>query len=200
MPSKGVKFQRLVDDDSRDPLPSPASAVDADETPPPASPTLILIVSYAIVCSDAVALTVIVPFIVDICITQFGISKDKAGMAAGGLTGIQSFSQFVCSFFLGHLSDIYGRKSLLLLGLATGCLSLVGISLSTSYWLALFCRFIGGVTNANISLAKALITDVTADPNTRAIAFAYQGTLIQIAILFLHRRKRQSCTVACLIS
>ena len=85
----------------------------------------------------------------------------------GGLLGsLFSFLQFVASPLIGGLSDHFGRRPLLLL-------STTGVALSYALWvnastfsLFVLARIVGGLSKGNVSLATAIITDVST-PKTR---------------------------------
>ncbi|CAG2103125.1 unnamed protein product, partial [Medioppia subpectinata] len=85
----------------------------------------------------------------------------------GGLIGSWfSLLQYITQPIVGSLSDIYGRKPVLLL-----CLT--GISISYFFWslssqlftIFLISRTIGGLSKGNISLSTAVITDVSNESN-----------------------------------
>jgi len=54
----------------------------------------------------------------------------------------------------GWMSDIYGRRSVMLCGLVGTLLFVVAFGLSTTYEAALFCRFMWGLLNGNVGVAK----------------------------------------------
>eukprot|EP01112_Ceratiomyxa_fruticulosa_P007439 TRINITY_DN1929_c0_g1_i1.p1 TRINITY_DN1929_c0_g1~~TRINITY_DN1929_c0_g1_i1.p1 ORF type:complete len:561 (-),score=89.64 TRINITY_DN1929_c0_g1_i1:102-1784(-) len=142
-----------------------------------------LLVVYAICASDSVCLTIVTPFVPDMCRTRFGLKEEDVGLAAGFLLGAYSFSQFLSSFVIGHLSDIYGRKKLIIMGLTTACITSVFYGLAPWFYLALGLRLFAGLTNGNTSVSKACVSDLTvnADGETRAVAFAYFGGSFSLA-------------------
>ncbi len=46
---------------------------------------------------------------------QLHVSEQDVGNSVGSLIGAFSFANFASSAFLGHLSDVYGRKIFLVL-------------------------------------------------------------------------------------
>lgn len=72
-----------------------------------------------------------------------------------------SFLQFLGSPIIGALSDIYGRKPLMLLCLTGIALSYLMWAISASFGIFVLARFVGGISKGNISLAMAIISDVT---------------------------------------
>ncbi|XP_054159592.1 major facilitator superfamily domain-containing protein 10-like [Oppia nitens] len=102
----------------------------------------------------------------------------------GGLIGSWfSLLQYISQPLVGSLSDIYGRKPLLLI-----CLS--GISLSYFCWslssqmftIFLISRTIGGLSKGNISLSTAVVTDVS-DESNRGKGMALIGISFSIGFI-----------------
>lgn len=131
--------------------------------------TIILLV----IACDGMALNIISPFVSDM-VRDFGIEEKFVGAAAGFLLGAFSFAVFCSGFFLGHFSDTYGRKPMLVMGLFTGVVCTVWFGLSPTYFIALVSRLVAGGTNSNIGISKAAIADVTSGKN-RQLSLAYIG-------------------------
>ncbi len=106
-----------------------------------------------------------------------GYSHNMQYFFAGLTTALFGVMQFLASPFLGELSDIHGRKKLLLLGVGVLALSnavfAFGISIG-SLVLILGSRAVAGVAGANFSIAQAAIADVT-PPELRARNFGLIG-------------------------
>jgi len=131
--------------------------------------TIILLV----IACDGMALNIITPFVSDM-VRDYGIEEEWVGTAAGFLLGAFSFAVFCSGFFLGHFSDTYGRKPMLVMGLFTGVVCTVWFGLSPTYMIALISRLVAGGTNSNIGISKAAIADVTSGQN-RQLSLAYIG-------------------------
>jgi MFS family permease len=67
-----------------------------------------------------------------------------------------STATFPCSFLLGYVSDLKGRRPIMLLGLAGNILSSVAFGFSKSLWFALACRLVAGFLNGNTGVVKVL--------------------------------------------
>jgi len=90
--------------------------------------------------------------------------------------------QFIVSPWIGSLSDVYGRRNVLLLTMVGNILSaLVWIS-STTFASYMLSRAIGGLSEGNVQLAIAILSDITT-PKNRAKALAHIG--IAFAICFI---------------
>lgn len=114
-----------------------------------------------------------------------GYSQSMQFLIAGGITAIFGLMTFITAPVLGELSDVYGRKRLLTLGVATLAISQFvfgfGIEIA-SIPLLFFARAIAGMAAANISIAQAAIADVSA-PNERAKNFGLIGAAFGIGFI-----------------
>ncbi|VDM75295.1 unnamed protein product [Strongylus vulgaris] len=101
----------------------------------------------------------------------------------GGLLGSMfSALQFLASPTLGALSDVYGRRTMLLL-------SCIGTLISYMIWLRaetfsifVLSRVIGGLSKANINVATAIVTDVY-KPEDNAKGMALIGISYSVGFL-----------------
>ncbi|KAK4654347.1 hypothetical protein QC762_403090 [Podospora pseudocomata] len=69
-------------------------------------------------------------------------------------------AQFVTSMMWGRVADSrrFGRKTVLLIGLAGAMTSCLGFGFSTTFWQALFFRSLGGITNGNVGVLRTIET------------------------------------------
>lgn len=130
--------------------------------------------------SDAIASTVITPFVPDMCSKRFGIREENVGMAAGALIGAYNLASFVSSFMLGHLADKYGRKLIVLGGLLSGAVGTILFGFSPNFALAFASRLLAGFFNANIAVTRAVCADVT-EGQARILAFAYTAACFNLS-------------------
>ncbi|KAH8926266.1 MFS general substrate transporter [Atractiella rhizophila] len=99
----------------------------------------------------------------------------------GGLMGsLFSFCQFIISPFLGRLSDRFGRKPVLLATMLGNIASAVVWVFSTNFETYLLSRIIGGLSEGNVQLSVAIISDVVS-PARRARSLALIGLAFSIA-------------------
>ncbi|KAH7105596.1 MFS, DHA1 sub-family [Auriculariales sp. MPI-PUGE-AT-0066] len=98
----------------------------------------------------------------------------------GGLMGsLFSTLQFIVSPFIGSLSDTYGRKTILLATMAGNILSALIWIQSTTFASYLLSRAVGGLSEGNVQLAIAILSDVTT-PQTRSRALALIGIAFSV--------------------
>lgn len=101
----------------------------------------------------------------------------RFGLDALGLSLLfASFSlfQFLATPIIGKLSDIYGRRPLLLYSLLGTGLSLALFAMATQAWMLFVARILDGITGGNMSVAQATIAD-RLHGKDRAKAFGLLG-------------------------
>ena len=88
---------------------------------------------------------------------------DASGLLLGFILGGYSGMQFLFSPVWGRLSDRIGRRPVMLITIFGTSLALLALGLVDSYIGLLLARLAAGCFGANISVATAYITDVTAE-------------------------------------
>jgi len=101
---------------------------------------------------------------------QFGLNDFQTSF----LFAIYSLSQFFATPVIGKLSDRLGRKPLLILSLLGTVIANLIAGTANTASLLFFARFLDGITGGNVSVAQAVISDVT-PPQDRARAFNING-------------------------
>lgn len=114
-----------------------------------------------------------------------GYSQMQQYFIAGLITALFGLMQFIAAPILGELSDMFGRKKLLLLGVGVLAASqaLFGFGIETgSIAILLISRMIAGLAGANFSIAQAVIADVT-EPKDRAKNFGLIGAAFGVGFI-----------------
>lgn len=108
--------------------------------------------------------------------------KYNSVLFGGFLGSMFSFLQFVASPMVGSISDITGRKTVMII-------CMIGISLSYVLWafssnliLFILARFIGGISKGNVSLSMAIIADVST-LETRGSGMALVGIAFSLGFI-----------------
>lgn len=114
-----------------------------------------------------------------------GYSEAGQYLIAGLITALFGLMQFIAAPILGELSDAYGRKKLLTLGVGVLAISQIifgfGIEVG-SLALLLVARTIAGLAGANFSIAQAAIADVS-EPHDRAKNFGLIGAAFGVGFI-----------------
>ncbi|MEI6249030.1 MAG: MFS transporter [bacterium] len=119
-------------------------------------------------------------------ITPIGWSVADGFILLGWLSAVYPLAQFFAAPILGQLSDRYGRKIVL-------TVSIIGTSLSYALFavgvatknipLMFISRIVDGLTGGNISVAQAVIADIST-PKNRAKNFGLVGAAFGLGFIF----------------
>jgi MFS family permease len=109
---------------------------------------------------------------------QFGLSDFQASL----LTTAYAAAQFLATPILGRLSDVLGRKPLLVLSLLGTIAANLLAGLTGVAWLLFTARTLDGITGGNNSIARAIISDTTT-PEQRPQAFGIFGALFRLGFV-----------------
>lgn len=118
-------------------------------------------------------------------VTPLDWSQAESFIFAGWLLAVFPILQFFCTPILGQLSDKYGRRKLLILSISGTAVSYLlfayGI-LTRNIELLFFSRMLDGASGGNISIAQAVIGDVSAAKD-RAKNFGLVGVSIGLGFV-----------------
>ena len=88
--------------------------------------------------------------------------KFMTSVLFGGILGsLYSFLQFICAPLWGSYSDRVGRRKVLIITILGLALSYVAWIFAASFWILVLARLIGGAMGGNLSVATAVVADVT---------------------------------------
>ncbi|MEY2555992.1 MAG: transporter, family, tetracycline resistance protein [Verrucomicrobiota bacterium] len=132
---------------------------------------------------DVLAMGLIIPVLPKLILDFLGGKMTDAANWNGWFALVFALMQFVCSPFLGVLSDRFGRRPVILLSnLGLGLDYVVMALAPTIGWLFLG-RIISGITTSSIPTAMAYIADVT-PKEKRAGAFGMIGMAFGVGFAF----------------
>lgn len=126
---------------------------------------------------NSISFTSIIPLIYPYA-KQFGLSDFQASL----LTTAYAIAQFVATPILGRLSDIAGRKPLLLVSLSGTVAAGLLASLAPVAWLLYAARVLDGLTGGNVSVARAVISDMI-PPDRRPKAFGIFDAMFRLGFV-----------------
>jgi len=139
-----------------------------------------LMVIFTTIALDAVGIGLIFPILPSLLkdITHSG----NVAIYIGTLTALYAAMQFVLAPVLGTLSDRIGRRPVMLLSLGGAAVNYLFLAFSPNLALLFVGRAIAGMTSANISVATAYLTDVSA-PDQRARHFGLLNAMFGLGFI-----------------
>ncbi|KAJ7672189.1 major facilitator superfamily domain-containing protein [Mycena polygramma] len=139
---------------------------------------IVLLIQFA----EPITALVIYPFVIQF-VRDTGITRGeeaKTGFYAGLLESAFFLAESLTVFHFGRLSDIYGRRPILLLGPLGLTIAMLGFGLSKTFWYLFFFRCIQGVCNGNIGVSKTIINEI-ADSTNIADIFSMMPLMLSVA-------------------
>jgi DHA1 family tetracycline resistance protein-like MFS transporter len=130
---------------------------------------------------DVIGIALIIP-VLPILLGEFTSGRDTQAYWYMAVAVTFGASQFLCAPLLGALSDRFGRRPLLLLGIAGLGATFVLTALAHSVWLIVAARVLGGGLSANFAVAQAYVADIT-PPEERTQALGKLGAMFGIGFV-----------------
>jgi len=121
-----------------------------------------LVVLFLVTMIDLIGFGIVIPFLtylVEDLAAEQGIVA--VGIWVGVLMTSYSAAQFLFSPIWGSISDRIGRRPVLMIGLVGNTVFFTMFGLANTLLIALIARFLAGVFNGNIAVARAYIGDVS---------------------------------------
>lgn len=137
---------------------------------------------------DVLGIGILIPVLPQLIYSIFepaGYSRSGAFIALGWLSAIYPLMQFIATPILGQLSDRYGRKRILgvsLFGTALGYALFAYAIITKNIPLLFAARALDGITGGNMSVAQAVIADVS-PPEKRTRNFALIGAMFGLGFV-----------------
>ncbi|KAJ7508276.1 major facilitator superfamily domain-containing protein [Mycena galericulata] len=131
---------------------------------------ILLLIQFA----EPMTALVIYPFLVQF-VRETGITdgdETKTGFYAGLLESSFFLAESLTVYQFGRLSDIYGRRPVLLLAPLGLGLAMLGFGLSRSFWMLLAFRCAQGAFNGNLGVSKTAMNEIS-DPSNVADIFSF---------------------------
>lgn len=126
---------------------------------------------------NSLSFTILIP-----TIYQYGREFQLSDIETSLLFAIFSIAQFFATPIIGKLSDRFGRRPLLIISLAGTVIGNLLAGTAPNAGVLFFARFLDGVTGGNISVAQAVISDVTT-PANRAKGFGIFGASLGLGFV-----------------
>ena len=139
-----------------------------------------LIVIFTAIVLDAVGIGLIFPILPSLL--QDVTHAQNVAPYIGVMTALYAVMQFVFAPVLGSLSDRLGRRPVLLISLAGAAINYLFLAFAPNLGMLLLGRAIAGLTSANVSVATAYITDISAE-DQRARRFGLLNAMFGIGFI-----------------
>jgi DHA1 family tetracycline resistance protein-like MFS transporter len=123
---------------------------------------------------DVMGWGLIIPVMAPLISNLRHININEASPYGAWLLVAYAGTQFICSPIIGNLSDMYGRRPVLLSSLAGFAIDYVFMAFAPTYGLLFVGRIIAGLTGASFTTGAAYIADVST-PETRVKNFGLIG-------------------------
>jgi MFS transporter, DHA1 family, tetracycline resistance protein len=136
-----------------------------------------LSVLFSVVFLDNLGFAIVVPYLY-----FYVVTLDGSPFLYGVLLASYALMSFVFTPFLARFSDRFGRRKILLLGLAVSSLSYFIFGSAQVIWLLFVGRMLSGTTAATVPVAQAYVADVTS-PNQRLRYLGFLSSAAGIAFI-----------------
>ena len=117
---------------------------------------------FSVVLLDIIGIGIIFPIIPDLLI-EVGIDQNASAAFWGGLlSSSYAFTQFVFSPTIGTLSDIFGRRPILLIALFLLGLDYLVMGFAENIFILFVGRILGGLAGGTVATGTAYLADLSA--------------------------------------
>jgi MFS family permease len=93
-----------------------------------------------------------------------GGDDTNASFYSGLLVSAFAVAEACTAMTWGTISDRYGRKPIVLTGLAGTALSSLIFGFATNFWVALAARVVGGLLNGNVAVMQTMVAEMCKKP------------------------------------
>jgi len=129
-----------------------------------------LAIILATVTLDAIGIGLVFPILPELL--RDVVHQDDIALLFGLILALYALMQFLFSPILGVLSDRFGRRPVLIMSLVGAAIDYLIMAVAPQFWVLVVGRAIAGITSANMAVATAYITDISAE-DERAKRFGY---------------------------
>lgn len=137
-----------------------------------------LAVLIAVNFVDMVGFMIVLPLL-----PFYALELDASPEIVGLLIASFSIAQLIAAPFWGRLSDRYGRRPALLIGLTASALAYVVFGFAESLWLLFVSRLVQGAGGGTTGVAQAYVADTMA-PRDRAKALGWLSAATSAGVAF----------------
>ncbi len=98
---------------------------------------------------------------------------ENAAFYSGLLISAFALSEALAAMPWGTVSDWYGRKPVVLFGLAGVAVSNLIFGFATNYWVAFAARVLGGLLNGNVGVMQTMVAEMCKKPEHEREFFGF---------------------------
>jgi multidrug resistance protein len=136
-----------------------------------------LAVLMAVAFIDMIGLMMVLPLM-----PLYAKSLNASPTMVGVLVASFSIAQLASSPIWGRVSDHYGRRPVLLVGLTASAIAYVVFGFASALWLLFVSRFVQGLGGGTTGVAQAYVADTMA-PNERAKALGWLSAATSAGVI-----------------
>jgi len=142
---------------------------DREATPLPLKQLALLAV---LSLAEQTALNSISPYLPEMIETFPGVAPHEVGLYVGLLASAFALAQLLTNLIWGYLSDIIGRKPVLLTGTTLLCLCFTAFGFCSKYWHVMLVHIAMGLLNGNAAVVPTCLGELT-DRTNQSRAFIW---------------------------
>ncbi|KAL2158467.1 hypothetical protein VTH06DRAFT_4233 [Thermothelomyces fergusii] len=133
--------------------------------------------------AEPLALTSVFPYLPEM-IASFGVEKNEVARWAGFTGAIFSIAQSCTAVAWGRASDKFGRKPVILIGLANTMICFLIWGMSTNLPMAITVRAIMGGGNGNVGIIRTMVAEMVPEKSLQPKAFSIMPLVWNIGSVF----------------
>jgi multidrug resistance protein len=134
-------------------------------------------VLIAINCVDMIGFAIVLPLL-----PFYALELRATPFMVGIITSAFSFAQILSAPLWGRVSDRYGRRPALIIGLVSSAVAYVVFGLSTAIWMLFVSRLVQGAGGGTTGVAQAYVADTIA-PSQRARALGWLSAATSAGVM-----------------
>ncbi|CAN5666985.1 tetracycline resistance MFS efflux pump [soil metagenome] len=126
---------------------------------------------------DMVGLLMVLPLL-----PFYTVELGGGGFAVGVLISSYAVAQLLSAPLWGRVSDHYGRRPALLIGMAASAIAYVVFGFATSLWMLLASRLVQGAGGGTVGVIQAYVADAT-EPKNRARSLGWLSAATSMGVM-----------------
>jgi DHA1 family tetracycline resistance protein-like MFS transporter len=140
-----------------------------------------MIFLFITVTLDMIGVGIIIPSLPDV-VRRFIVDEKLVSEYFGYFISVYALMQFFASPLLGALSDMFGRRSILLISHLMAAIDYLFMAFAPTLPLLFIGRMISGMTGASITVCMAYVADISNDKN-RSSNFGLLGAAFGLGFI-----------------